>query len=46
MKSAFEAPTGKGSIYAHSFPFVQEAEAVWREKSWEVKSGSMILLST
>lgn len=46
MKSAFEAPTGKDNIDAHSFPLVQEAAATQTEPSWEVKSGSMILLST
>lgn len=46
MKSVYEAPTGKGNIYAHSFPFVQEVVAMQKEPNQEVKSGSMILLST
>ena len=32
MKSVFETPTGKGSLYAHSFPFVQEAAATKRDE--------------
>ena len=31
MKSVFKTPTGKGSLYAHSFPFVQEAAAMKRD---------------
>lgn len=32
MKSVFETPTGKGSLYVHSFPFVQEATATKRDE--------------
>lgn len=46
MKSPFGPPTGETNIYTHNFPFVQEVAATQKEPSQEVKSGSVILLST